>query len=166
MLTSCGLKSCRGSVCPGTSITAVWGSTGIVWQLSSSWTVRPWNSSMSDPRYYHHKSQCQLNTPRQHSDAEIEVHSSLTAKNSTRMVKVHMNGSVHAESYCPKKENCGITYSMRCGKTRVKGYDAGLLCLLAISIFSLHVIFLLLLLLIVCYCTASIKVHSEASQLF
>uniref|UniRef100_A0A0E9ULU5 Uncharacterized protein n=1 Tax=Anguilla anguilla TaxID=7936 RepID=A0A0E9ULU5_ANGAN len=41
MLTSCGLKSCRGKVCPGTSITAICGSTGIVWQLSSSCTVRP-----------------------------------------------------------------------------------------------------------------------------
>lgn len=30
MLTSCGLKSCRGSVWPGTSITAVCGSTGMV----------------------------------------------------------------------------------------------------------------------------------------
>lgn len=55
MLTSCGLKSCRGSVWPGTSITAVCGSTGMVWQLSSSWTVRPWNSSMSEPRYWHTK---------------------------------------------------------------------------------------------------------------
>lgn len=61
MLTSCGLKSCRGSVWPGTSITAVCGSTGMVWQLSSSWTVRPWNSSMSEPRYWQHRAQCQHN---------------------------------------------------------------------------------------------------------
>lgn len=59
MLTSCGLKSCRGRVWPGTSITAVCGRTGMVWQLSSSWTVRPWNSSMSEPRYCHQSGQCQ-----------------------------------------------------------------------------------------------------------
>lgn len=52
MLTSCGLKSCSGRVCPGISMTAVNGSTGMVWQLSSSCTVRPWNSSMSEPRYW------------------------------------------------------------------------------------------------------------------
>lgn len=57
MLTSCGLNSCRGSVWPGTSITDVCGSTGMVWQLSSSWTVRPWNSSMSEPRYCRHRGQ-------------------------------------------------------------------------------------------------------------
>lgn len=52
MLTSWGLKSCRGNVCPGISITITWGSTGITWQLSSSWTVLPWNSSISDPKYW------------------------------------------------------------------------------------------------------------------
>ena len=52
MLTSCGLKSCNGSVCPGINMTDVCGSTGMVWQLSSSCTVRPWNSSMSAPKYW------------------------------------------------------------------------------------------------------------------
>lgn len=52
ILTSWGLKSWRGNVCPGIRIIITCGRTGITWQLSSSCKVLPWNSSMSEPRYY------------------------------------------------------------------------------------------------------------------
>lgn len=52
ILTSWGRKSWRGKVCPGIRIIITCGRTGIIWQLSSSCKVLPWNSSISAPRYY------------------------------------------------------------------------------------------------------------------
>lgn len=52
ILTSWGWKSWRGKVCPGIRIIITCGRTGITWQLSSSCKVLPWNSSISEPRYY------------------------------------------------------------------------------------------------------------------
>lgn len=46
-------------------------------------------------------------------------------------------------------ESCTITYRVRCRKTGVKGDDAGLLCILTVMVLSLHVIFLLFL--IICH---------------
>lgn len=48
----------------------------------------------------------------------------------------------------------GIPYSMWRGQTGVKGDEIGLLCLFTVSVFSFHVVFLLLLL-IVCHSTGN-----------
>lgn len=145
---TCGLSGWRSSSCwPPVAWRAAEAASGPAPASQPCVAAQEWSDSCRHRGLYGHETPPCLSPDT--ANAGVSVSTTQQDHNSCRgLAAQHSSPTVKKTKQRHDLLNCGITHSMWCGKTWVKGDDVGLLCLLVISVFSLHVIFLLLFLIV------------------